>query len=153
MMALAVVYAAVSIAANVSLSSSIATLESDGRPMKLAEVIPEDLEDSDNAAFVYQAMAFQLKTIPSDGTDALSTLGRWGRSIVDGEADETIKAQFSEFIKTDLVNDALALIKSARSKKGSNFNIEYSRGFDREFSFTFLRQILLWDLRPRDSRQ
>ncbi|MEM7674328.1 MAG: hypothetical protein AAF212_13370, partial [Verrucomicrobiota bacterium] len=125
-----IVYAILYIAASHSLSKSYALLEENDRPLVFDEVIPKELNNTENAALVYQAVALQLKAKSAGDTDYLSLLGELGQAILEDPTDQEPIRQFGDLSKASEIINALVLLESANDKKGSRYDIDYDLFYD-----------------------
>jgi len=139
--AMALVYVALLIYADRALQNAHAALEADGRPMKLEQIIPAEIPDTDNAALVYEAVILKLKAEKVGEESLLEKLASLAEEILghteeilDGNSSERARNEFWELSQTKTASDALDDLQKGTAKPGSRFNHDYSKGFEMEFT-------------------
>jgi len=126
--ALGVLYTILLVASNRSLRLAYAALESDGRPLKAAQIIPADIPDTDNAALIYEAIVLQLKAEPAGEENLFSELSTLARKLLKATPEAREKTKFKRLSQTPVALEALAALQKATAKTGCRYDLDYSKG-------------------------
>ena len=122
---LAVIYFAALYAPNRRLRQAYAALEKDGRPMKVEDVIPPKVPDSENGALLIQAAVAELeaKTVGNESLvsrlDSLAAKISWAGRSSDPEA-VTNDQEFQKLLALDVVAQALRKVEEGADKPKCN---------------------------------
>jgi hypothetical protein len=131
--ALGVIYAIAVGVSSAKLRRAYADLQKDGRPMKLADVIPPDVPDAENAALLYESAALLLKAQPApdekDGNLPDYLRGLYNK-FVTGSLEPDKLAEFKQLIEQDIVTQALSLVEQGTTRKSCRFDHDYNAGFN-----------------------
>jgi len=126
----------------VKLRQAYADLESAGRPMKAAQVIPEPIPEGRNAAMLYQRAVTTLKELPAPKKDMLDYLGKLSYGLLADDLDVNQVDEFEELIKREEVASALSLLEEAMQRPECRFDRDYKAGqLDGPFGFHDLRRV------------
>ncbi|MCL5280136.1 MAG: hypothetical protein M1376_09540 [Planctomycetes bacterium] len=104
LVALAVLYALLLVRATSKLRRAYADLEADGRPMRIDEITPPKVPDSENAAVLYQSAVLLLKSQPAGDKSLFERL-------TDGRARPKTKAERDALIAQETVTKAVSLME------------------------------------------
>lgn len=102
--ALAVIYAILLVRATTKLRQAYATLAAQQRPMRIEEIVPPQVPDSENAAVLYQSAVLLLKSQPAGDKSLFERL-------TNGRARPKTKAEINELIAQEAVTKAVSLIE------------------------------------------
>ena len=101
--ALAVIYAILLAHATSKLRRAYAALQADGRPMRIDEIVPPKVPDSENAAVLYQSAVLLLKSQPAGDKSLFERL-------TDGRFRPKTKEERNALIAQEAATKAVALI-------------------------------------------
>jgi hypothetical protein len=101
--ALAVLYAILLARATVKLRGAYATLAADGRPMRIDEISPPKVPDSENAAVLYQSAVLLLKSQPAGDKSLFQRL-------TDYHFRPKTKEEWNALIAQEAVTKAVSLV-------------------------------------------
>ena len=102
--ALAIIYAILLVRATAKLRQAYAALEAQGRPMRIDEITPPKVPDSENAAVLYQSAVLLLKSQPAGDKSLFERL-------TDGRVRPKTKEEMNELIAQEAVTKAVSLIE------------------------------------------
>lgn len=125
---LVVVYGIALLRSTVKLRQAYADLESAGRPMRVAEVIPEPIPESRNAAILYQQAVTTLKELPAPRKDLLEYTGRLAYRFLSDDLDANEVAEFETLLIREEVALSLALLEEAMQRPECRFDRDYKGG-------------------------
>ncbi|MDI6450933.1 hypothetical protein [Anaerobaca lacustris] len=147
-LALGLVYTAwVGISA-VKLRRAYAALKSDGRPMCIADIIPPQVSEPENAALLYQSAAMLLKAmpVPERGVadiaalpgeksirreklrDILGYLGDLSNRLVRESLDADERRELEQLLRQEVVRTALWAVEQGTERPGCRFDRDYEAG-------------------------
>lgn len=139
---LVAIYGILLIRSTVKLRRAYADLEQAGRPMKAAEVIPEPIPESLNAAMLYQRAVTTLKEVPAPRKDMLDYLGKLSYGYLRDDLDANEVAEFETLIGQEEVATSLSLLAQALERPECRFDRDYKAGeLDSPFELHNLRRI------------
>lgn len=121
MVAFAAIYISLTAWSIVALRGAYAALERDGRPMKLADIMPPPIAETDNAAPLYEAALKILKTERIGDQTLMERLlaeSEWLRTT---NLTATAFTGFRAVIQTPAAVEALALIVQGGERKDCQF--------------------------------
>ncbi len=121
--ALAVLYAILLVCATAKLRRAYAALEADGRPMRIEEITPPKVSDSENAAVLYQSAILLLKSQPAGDKSLFERL-------TNGRARPKTKAEINELIAQEAVTKAVSLIEQATRRPVCQFDRNDANNLD-----------------------
>jgi hypothetical protein len=134
-LALAVIYAGLMIWSARKLRQAYAALEKDGRPMTLAQLIPSQLKDTENAAPVYQAAILLLKSksvkdSKQERQTVFGELGNAALAILKGSSQAETDAAFKtlrKWLQDPVVVQIFHEIEMATAKP-CQYDLDYAKG-------------------------
>lgn len=139
---LVAVYGVALARSQVKLRRAYADLETAGRPMTAAKVIPEPIPDARNAAPLYQQAVATLKGLPAPKKDLLEYTGRLAYGLLAHDLDANQVSEFEQLIQREEVASALALLEEAMQRPECRFDRDYKAGrIDGPFGFHDLRRV------------
>ncbi len=139
---LAIAYGVALTRSMVKLRQAYADLESAGRPMKAAQVLPEPIPEGRNAAMLYQRAVTTLKEVPAPKKDMLDYLGKLAYGFLADDLDVNQVGEFEELIKREEVASALSSLDEAMQRPECRFDRDYKAGqLDGPFGFHDLRRV------------
>jgi hypothetical protein len=139
---LVIAYGVALIRSTVKLRQAYADLESAGRPMKAAQVIPEPVPEGRNAALLYQRAVTTLKELPAPRKDMLDYLGKLAYGFLADDLDANQVDEFEELLKREEVASALSSLEEAMQRPECRFDRDYKAGqLDGPFGFHDLRRV------------
>jgi hypothetical protein len=121
--ALAVIYAILLVRATVKLRRAYAALQADGRPVRIDEIIPPKVPDSENAAVLYQSAVLLLKSQPAGDKSLFQRL-------TDGRARPKTKAEINELIAQEAVTKAVSLVEQGTRRPVCQFDRNDANNLD-----------------------
>ncbi len=125
---LVAIYGILLVRSTVKLRQAYADLETAGRPMRAAEVIPEAIPESRNAAMLYQRAVATLKEVPAPKKDMLDYLGKLSYGYLRDDLDANQIAEFEKFSEREEVASALSLLEQAMQRPECRFDRNYRAG-------------------------
>ncbi len=154
LVALGVLYAAWVGFSTAKLQRAYAALEKDGRPMHVADVIPPEVPELENAALLYESAALLLKATPapwespSDSApisteqvikrdrlkDILGCLGDLSKRFVEESLDRDEQRQLEELFQQDVVTTALWAVEEGTNRPSCRFDRDYEAGMGMRMS-------------------
>ena len=111
-----------------SLHRTYQALEADGRPMRLAEIVPPAIPDADNAALIYQAVVLLLRAEPAGEKDLFTQLSDLAAKVLDDPSDAEATAAFRELFRTEIAVAAMEMVERGTLKSGCRHELDYSQG-------------------------
>jgi len=102
--ALAVIYAILLVSATAKLRHAYAALQAQGRPMRIDEITPPKVPDSENAAVLYQSAVLLLKSQPAGDKSLFER-------FTDGRFRPKTKEERNRLIAQEAVTKAVSLIE------------------------------------------
>jgi hypothetical protein len=139
---LAVVYAILLVRATVKLRRAYAALQADGRPMRIEEITPPKVPDSENAAVLYQSAVLLLKSQPAGDKSLFQRL-------TDGRARPKTKAEINELIAQEAVTKAVSLIEQGTRRPVCQFDRNDANNLDITHAPEIEEERLVYVLRDR----
>jgi len=121
--ALAVIYAILLVRATAKLRQAYAALQADGRPMRIDEIAPPKVPDSENAAVLYQSAVLLLKSQPAGDKSLFERL-------TDGRARPKTKAEINELVAQEAVTKAVSLIEQGTRRPVCQFDRNDANNLD-----------------------
>jgi len=132
------------------LRKAYAALEKGGRPMRADEVIPPAVEDTENAALLYESAALLLKATPArwddvpdeaalsaqeanarvKSKDLLGHLGYLSDAFLKGTLAEEKRPKLEMLLAEDIVTEALAIVRLGTQRPACRFDLEYEAGLN-----------------------
>ena len=107
-----------------------AALETAGRPMEPADVIPPDVPDNENAALLYESAALLLKAQPAPEGNLLVYLGGLSDKFIKETIDPDKLAELQRLIEQDVVTQALSVVEQASHRSSCRFDHDYNAGIN-----------------------
>ena len=127
MLVLGIVYAASLWLANRSLQQAYDALQADGRPMRLAEIIPPPVPEPENAALLYQAGILLLKAEGAEEQNLFKQLDDLASKVLD-EPSTRVEQQFRKLADNNAVSNAMQLVEQATTRPHYRQDLDYSQG-------------------------
>jgi hypothetical protein len=112
--ALAVIYALLLVRATVKLRRAYAALQAEGRPMRIDEITPPKVPDSENAAVLYQSAVLLLKSQPAGDRSLFERL-------TDYHFRPKTKEERNALIAQEAVTKAVSLIAQGTCRPACRF--------------------------------
>jgi hypothetical protein len=112
---LAVVYAILLVRATVKLRHAYAALQADGRPMRIDEITPPKVPDSENAAVLYQSAVLLLKSQPAGDRSLFERL-------TDYHFRPKTKEERNALVAQEAVTKAVSLIEQGTCRPVCRFD-------------------------------
>ncbi|MDZ7615658.1 MAG: hypothetical protein U1E05_01560 [Patescibacteria group bacterium] len=125
---LGLLYAVLLGLASRSLHRAYQALEADGRPMRLAEIVPPAIPDADNAALVYQAVVLLLRSEPAGEKDLFTQLDDFAAKMLDDPSDAEAAASFRKLSRNEVAMAVRETIERGTLKPGCRYELDYSQG-------------------------
>lgn len=136
-----IIYAAICMIWNIQLSLALSALEKSGRPLKIAQIIPAPVPDSENAAIELKEAFILISEqgrpyTPGNYRGMIDrklqrTVIQFGRNIGSGSTKQIINkissAETKRILSSDRVDNAFSLMEKAARKTACNFNLNYDR--------------------------
>jgi hypothetical protein len=113
--ALAVIYAILLVRSTVKLRQAYAALAAQGRPMRIDEIIPPKVPDSENAAVLYQSAVLLLKSQPAGDKSLFERL-------TNGRARPKTKEERDVLIAQEAVTKAVSLTEQGTRRPVCRFD-------------------------------
>ncbi|MDT8303591.1 MAG: hypothetical protein RQ760_19075 [Sedimentisphaerales bacterium] len=127
---LGLIYAiAVSISSS-KLHQAYDDLKKDGRPMERSDVIPPKVQDTENAALLYESATLLLKAQPAAEENLLEDLGDLSDKFIKESLDPDKLAEFKQLIGQDVVTQALSIIAQGTKRDSCRFDLDYDEGLN-----------------------
>ncbi len=127
-MVLGTLYAIALGKAQARLRRAYAALETDGRPMQAADVIPAPIPDAENAGPLFVAAAAPLKERAAGIKDLLDRLHSLSRRFMDDSIDQEELELFKGYLAQDVVKASLELFEQALQRPSCRFKRDYDKG-------------------------
>jgi len=127
---LSLIYAVAVAVSSAKLRKAYATLEKAGRPMEPADVIPPDVQDSENAALLYESAILLLKAQPAPEGNLLEYLGGLSDKFLKESIEPDKLSELQQLIEQDVVTQALSVIEQGTQRSSCRFNRDYKAGFN-----------------------
>ncbi|MHC4369884.1 MAG: hypothetical protein ACYSW8_19915 [Planctomycetota bacterium] len=127
---LALVY---SLAVGVSaarLRGAYAALRADGRPMELSDIMPPEIEETENAALLYESAALLLKAQPVGEMGLLKHLGKLSDNLSDKTITPDELVELKDLMGQEVVVRALWIVEQATQRRSCRFDFDYELGID-----------------------
>ena len=125
---LGTLYAVALAKAQARLRRAYAALEADGRPMRVADVIPASVPEAENAGPLFVAAAAPLKELTLGIKDLLDRLHSFASRIIDDSIDQEELALFKDYMQQDLVQSSLDLFEQGLQRPSCRFMRDYEKG-------------------------
>jgi hypothetical protein len=103
-------------------------LERDHRPMRADDIIPPRIEDTLNAALLYNSAIALLKSEPVGTSSLLAELGDHFRNTPPDESDPNTQAEMMSLLNHPTVDQAIDLVERGTQKWGCRFDLNYEDG-------------------------
>ena len=126
--ALSLIYTLLLWQANRDIQRAYSALEADGRPMRVEQIIPPAIPDTDNAALVYRAVALQLKSESGGGNNLFHELADLADRMRADSTNPQPEERFRELSERPVVRDAFIALRRGTEKKGCRYDLDYSEG-------------------------
>jgi hypothetical protein len=124
--ALGLLYAIAVAVSAVRLRRAYAALEKDGRPMRVADIIPPEVPDTENAALLYESAALLLRATPAPEKGNLrGYLADLSEKYVDRPHDPNTRAQLQQLFQQKTVSQALSIIAEATRRPACRSKYDY----------------------------
>jgi hypothetical protein len=107
-----------------------AALRADGRPMEIKEVIPPEIEETENAALLYESAALLLKSQPGGELGLLKHLGKLSDNLSDKTITPDELAELKDLLGQDVVAHALWIVEQAAQRPSCRFEFDYELGIE-----------------------
>jgi len=134
----------------IKLHRAYAALRKDGRPMSAEEVIPPRVEDTNNAALLYESAGLLLKAMPArweevpdanvlspkeasardKSKDLLGHLGYLADAFTKESLEAGRRAKLEALLAEDIVTQALAIVTLGTERPSCRFDLEYEAGLN-----------------------
>lgn len=125
---LGIVYAVAAAVSAAKLRQAYAALGKAGRPTEIAQVIPPNVPDANNAALLYQSAALLLKAQPAPEKDLLAYLGNLAGSSSDNPLDPEEHVELESLLRQDVIGQALSILAQGTQRPSCRFDNDYSAG-------------------------
>ncbi|MDY0356900.1 MAG: hypothetical protein RBR19_13550 [Sedimentisphaerales bacterium] len=131
---LGIAYAVAVAISAAKLRRAYAALEKAGRPTQVAQVIPPNVPDANNAALLYQSAALLLKAQPAPEKDLLAYLGNLVGRSSDKPLDPEEQAELESLLRQDVIAQALSMLTQGTQRPSCRFDNDYSAGISMPLS-------------------
>jgi len=132
------------------LRRAYAALERDGRPMRSEQVIPPAVEDTENAALLYESAALLLKAMPARWDDVpdeaalspeeasardkaknlLGHLSYLSNAFLKESLAQDKRAKLELLLGEDIVSEALGIMRLGTERPSCRFDLDYEAGLN-----------------------
>ena len=127
---LGVTYAVAVAVSSAKLRRAYANLEKSGRPMNPANIIPAAVPDAENAALLYESAILLLKAQPAEQDNLLNYLGGLSGTFLTEPLDADKRTELERLLETDVVDNALSIIKQGTQRRLCRFDHNYTDGIN-----------------------
>jgi hypothetical protein len=127
---LSLIYAVAVGVSSAKLRKAYAALEKAGRPMEPADVIPPDVQDSENAALLYESAILLLKAQPAPEGNLLEYLGGLSDKFLKESLEPDKFSELQQLIEQDVVTQALSVVEQGAQRRSCRFEHDYKAGFN-----------------------
>ena len=103
-----------------------AALEKDGRPMQIAEVIPHEVPETENAALLYESAILLLKAQPAPEKNLLEYLGNLSVKFAKDSLETDQLTELQSLLQQDVVTQALSVVQLGVERPTCRFDVDYS---------------------------
>ncbi|NLZ06593.1 MAG: hypothetical protein GXY19_15620 [Phycisphaerae bacterium] len=131
---LGIIYAVAVAVSAAKLRRAYAALEKAGRPTQVAQVIPPNVPDANNAALLYQSAALLLKAQPAPEKDLLAYLGNLAGRSSEKLLDPEEQAELESLLRQDVIGQALSMLTQGAQRPSCRFDNDYSAGISMPLS-------------------
>ncbi len=125
---LGIVYAVAVAVSAAKLRRAYAALEKAGRPTQIAQVIPPDVPDPENAALLYESAVLLLKAQPAPEKDLLEYLGKLAGTSSEKPFDPNEQAELESLLRQDVIDQALSIVEQGTQRPSCRFQNDYTAG-------------------------
>ncbi len=125
---LALTYAIALAVSAMRLQRAYAALRSDGRPMTLAQVVPPEVLDSENAALLYESAALLLRAQPAPKGNLLGYLGDMVQTAGQRPPDPNRQSEIDDLLGKDVVDLAVSIVEQGTRRPVSCIENDYDAG-------------------------
>lgn len=129
-----IAYAVAVAASAAKLRRAYAALEKAGRPTQVAQVIPPNVPDVNNAALLYTSAALLLKAQPAPEKDFLAYLGNLAGNSGEKPLDPEEQAELESLLRQDVIGQALSMLTQGTQRPSCRFDNDYSAGISMSLS-------------------
>ena len=110
------------------LRSAYAALEKDGRPMRVEDVIPPEVPETENAALLYKSAALLLRAEPAPEKNLLGYLGELSAAFTEESLDPNKQAELRQLLDQEVVAQALSIVEQGAQRPAWRFERDYTAG-------------------------
>jgi hypothetical protein len=132
---LCVTYGLALVVASAKVRLAYEALEQDNRPIHMDEIIPPRIEDTLNAALLYNSAVALLKSEPVGTSSLLVELGDYYRNSPPDESDPNAEAEMAALLDHPTVTEAISLVERGTQKWGCRFDLNYEDGVNVNLSY------------------
>ena len=127
---LVAIYVAALLITGAKLRNAQADIEAAGCSTRSEQVIPPPVDDTNNAALLYQAAVLRLKAESVNGTSLFKQLNNLSpKSYADSGASSNSNA-LAQLLGNATVIEALRLVEAGAARPACRYDLEYDRGFE-----------------------
>jgi hypothetical protein len=141
---LPVIYAIALGISAVKLRRAYAALQRDGRPITLAQVVPPELPDRENAVLLYQSAALLLRAQPAPEKDLLEYLDNLTKAARKDPLDPNRQAELDTLLGQDVVDQALSIVEQGTQRPACRVDSDYTEGLALSLSHLPQMRSLTW---------
>ena len=127
---LSLIYAIAVGASSAKLRRAYADLKKAGRPMEAADVIPANVDETENAAPLYESAILLLKAQPAPEGNLLEYLGRLSSKLTTDSLEPDKLVELQQLIEQDVVTQALSVVEQGAQRRLCRFDHDYNAGFN-----------------------
>ena len=128
LIALSLMYAIAVSVSGAALDRAYAALKEDGRPMALADIMPPEVPDAENAGLLYESAALLLKAQPAAQTNLLMHLFELSGKLNDRSITPDERQELQQLIGQDVVTRAVQLVEQGARRPACHFDCDYEAG-------------------------
>ncbi len=132
---LCAIYVLALVVASAKVRRAYEALEQDNRPIHMDEIIPPRIEDTLNAALLYNSAIALLKSEPVGTSSLLAELGEYYRNSPPDETDPNTAAEMTALLDHPTVTEAISLVERGTQKWGCRFDLNYEDGVNVNLSY------------------
>jgi hypothetical protein len=125
--ALGVLYGVAVAASAYRLHNAYAALQKERRPMKIADIAPPQVPDSENAALLYQSAGLLLRAQIAEGHERRH-LHDLAVNYVNGATDANQAAELEQLLQSDTVARVIAMVEQGTERSACRFDCDYEAG-------------------------
>jgi len=128
LVALGVIYAIWVGVSAAKLRRAYAALEADGRPMRIVDVVPPEVDKTENAALLYESASRLLEAQPAPETNLLEYLGDLSDALAKDSLEADKRSELQSLLQEEAVTHALFAIQQGVERPACRFDLDYDAG-------------------------